>query len=141
MRKSFTQQWKKSAMSGSSLLSLLPMALMVAGTIANAAERRVVVPVGQIPDVGQVAAVIPGERELLYMLLMNAAFIIWNLVKDIWAAHKKKGDHSAQDIAEMKLSLQTVLSEMKTMNKKLENVPTEKEVELKIYQIIRTKDL
>ncbi len=111
----------------------------VVWTVSAAADKRIVVPIAKVGDGGEVAAVIPGERELLYMLLMNAGFIIWNLLKDAWAAHKKKSDHSATDIAELKTNMQTVLQTVSAMSKKLENVPSEKEVELKIYQIIANR--
>ncbi len=128
-------------MNGLSLQRVLLILLTVAGWIANAADKRVVVPVATIGDGTQVAAVIPGERELLYMLVMNGGFIIWSLLKDAYQAHKKKSDHSAEDIAEMKLSMQTMTTQLKHVVDKLEKVPTEKEVELKIYQIVRRKDL
>lgn len=120
---------------------MLLIVLTIGASIAEAAGKRVVVPVADLGESGQIAAVIPGERELLWMLVMNAGFIIWNLIKDAWAAHKKKSDHSAEDIAEMKLTMQTIVTQMKTVVEKLEKVPTEKEVELKIYQIVRRKDL
>lgn len=114
---------------------------MVAAWTVEAAEKKVVVPVAKIGDSGEVAAVIPGERELLWMLLMNAGFIIWTLVKDYWAAHRRKTDTSAADIQTIKDqlikfngSVQAIIDDIEDVKKRLEKVPTEKEVELHIYQ-------
>ncbi len=121
---------------GSLYLRLLPIALMAAGSIANAVQKQqVTVPV-LTGEGGDIVAVIPGEKELLWLLLMNAAFIIWNLLKDYWAVHKRKTDTSVQDIQEMKLALQALLHDVRVIKKTLDEVPNEKEVELQIYKII-----
>lgn len=93
-------------------------------------------PITKIGD-GELVAVLPGERELFWMLLMNAAFIIWTLLKDYWAAHKRKTDTSAQDIQEMKIAMKQLVTEMVAVKERLNEVPSENEVELKIYQILR----
>lgn len=107
---------------------------MAGAGIANAAKNAVV-PVLK-SEAGEVVAVIPGERELLWLLLMNAAFIIWNLMKDYWAAHKRKTDTSAQDIQEMKVAVQALVHDVRVIKQTLDEVPTEKEVELQIYKIL-----
>lgn len=128
-------------MNGLFLRRVLPALLTVAAWTVDAAEKKVVVPVAKLGEAGEIAAVIPGERELLWMLLMNAGFIIWNLVKDYWAAHRRKTDTSAADIQEIKNQLikfngavQSILDDVEDVKKRLEKVPTDKEVELHIYQ-------
>lgn len=113
---------------------------MAVAWIANAAPKtQAVVEVSSTPQ-GKLVAVIPGERELLWLLVMNGAFIIWTLVKDYWANHKKKTDTSAEDILEIKKLFQGLAHTVGSMKDHLDEVPTEKEVRLMIYEMLHKKE-
>lgn len=101
---------------------------------ANA--KAVALPVAKVENT-ELITVLANEKYLLLLLLANAGYIIWGLVRSIWDSKAKKLD----EIQKLAALLPSLIHKIETMDEHLKkNVPTHDSVEVKIWRAMKGRD-
>lgn len=74
-------------------------------------------------------AVLPDSKVFWVFIVLNAAHLIWSLLKSLWDAHKRKTDNTAENVAKLVQVVERLEHQVANLNDKMKSVPTMDQVE------------